>query len=63
MVTDKLPDSLFVVKIDESSIRFADTAENALKVIPQTLTLDSVGIGNSHVFTSKKQNTIKSCSN
>ena len=57
VVTDKLPDSLFVVKIDESSIRFADTAENALKVIPQTLTLDSVGIGNSHVFTSKKQNT------
>ncbi|MDB4343787.1 YHYH protein [Schleiferiaceae bacterium] len=57
IVTDKLPDSLFVVKVDEGSIRFADTAENALKVIPETLTLDSVGIGDSHVFTSKNQNT------
>ena len=31
IVTDKLPDSLFVVKVDEGSIRFADSAENALK--------------------------------
>ena len=49
--TDKLPTDLFVVKVNDSKIKFADTAENALKFNPVTLTLDSVGVGTQHKIT------------
>ncbi len=55
--TDKLPKSVYAVKIDESNIQLASSAENALKTIPDVLTISSVGIGTSHSFTSKKQNS------
>lgn len=54
--TDKLPSSLFVIKVNDLRIRLAATAENALKSIAEPLTITSVGIGTSHSFTSKKQN-------
>ena len=57
IVTDKLPSSLFVVKVNDGAIKFAETAEKALKLIPETFTINSVGVGDSHVFTSKNQNT------
>ena len=56
-VTDKLPTNLYVVKIDEGRIRFASSAENALKLIPETLSLTGVGIGASHVITTTNQNS------
>lgn len=54
--TDKLPSSLFVIKVNDLRIRLASTAENALKSIAEPLTITSVGVGTLHSFTSKKQN-------
>jgi len=55
--TDKLPNDLFVVKIDDSTLKFASTAENALKEVPVVLEINSVGIGTSHSITAKNQNS------
>ena len=55
-VTDKLPPNLYVVKLNESQIRVSASASDALKTIPKVLELTSVGIGSSHLFTSKNQN-------
>ena len=55
--TDKLPSDLFVIKIDEGNIRFAETAEKALAITPDSLRIDSVGVGNSHVITATNQNS------
>lgn len=54
--TTLLPEDLFVVKVDEGRMKFAATAEDALAAPPVTLTINSVGIGNSHTITAKKQN-------
>ena len=50
-VTDKLPTDLYVVKVNDSKIKFADSAENALKFNPETLTITSVGVGTQHKVT------------
>jgi len=55
-LTDKLPNELYVVKIDDARLKFADTAEKANRLISETFTIDSVGIGNSHVITATNQN-------
>lgn len=55
--TDKLPSKVFVIKENDLEIKLSDTAENALKSIALPLTLTSVGVGTTHTFTSKKQNT------
>ena len=55
--TDLLPSSVFAIKINDLDIRLASSAENALKAIPEPLIITSVGIGTTHSFTSKKQNT------
>ena len=54
--TDKLPTSLFVIKIDEGNIKFASTAEKALAVTPEILQINAVGVGNSHTITATNQN-------
>ena len=56
-VTDKLPRDLFVVKIGDGSVRFAESAEKALKLNPEVFQFTSVGIGTSHDITAKKQNS------
>ena len=56
-ITDKLPSSVFAIKLNDLNVRLASSAENALKAIPQPLTITSVGIGTTHFFTSKKQNS------
>jgi len=56
-LTDKLPTTVYVVKNDELSFKLADSVENALKNPPNTLSFTSVGIGTSHSFTGKKQNS------
>jgi len=55
--TDKLPQTVYAIKVDDISIRLASSAENALRKVPSPLTITSVGIGTSHSFTSKKQNS------
>ena len=55
--TDKLPESVYAIKVDDVSIRVAGSAEDALKSIAVPLSLSSVGVGTSHSFVSKKQNS------
>ena len=56
-VTDKLPSTLYAVKVDDLHIRVAGSAENALAALPTTLDLTHVGIGTSHRFVARKQNS------
>jgi len=55
-LTDKLPSEIYVIKEDDLNVRFASTAENALKLVPIPLTITSVGFGSDHYITSQKQN-------
>lgn len=54
--TDRLPSSIYVVKVDENKIQLASSAQNALKFSPETLDLVSVGVGTTHRFVSTNQN-------
>jgi hypothetical protein len=55
--TDKLPNEVFVVKLDQNTIQLARSAEDALKITPKTLNINSVGIGSVHRFVSTNQNS------
>jgi len=56
--TDKLPDYVYAIKIDDKSIRLAATPEDALaSASGNYLDLTTVGIGTSHTFTAQDQNT------
>jgi hypothetical protein len=44
-VTNKLPDTVYIVKIDNNNIHLARSAEDALKFTPKILDITSVGIG------------------
>ena len=54
--TDKLPSSVFAVKITEDKIKLAATAKDALMGVVNNVDFTSVGIGTSHRFVSKNQN-------
>jgi len=54
--TDKLPSTLYVVKVNDLNIRVASSASNALRSVPTVLDINAVGAGTSHIFTSKNQN-------
>jgi hypothetical protein len=56
-ITDKLPSTLFIVKVNDRDVRVASSATDALRSIPKVLDLTSVGIGTNHKFVSKKQNS------
>ena len=55
--TTKLPSSVFIIKEGDNQIKFASSAENALKVVPDYLDITEVGVGNSHSITSKNKNS------
>ena len=55
-ITNKLPSSVFAVKVNENYIKLARSAEDALLNVPKVLDLTTVGIGTSHTFTSTNQN-------
>ena len=55
-LTDKLPDSVYVVKVDINNIKLARSAEDALNIIPKTLDITNVGIGTLQRFVSTNQN-------
>ncbi len=54
--TDKLPSTLYIVKINENKVRVSASATDALLSIPNTLDITSVGIGSTHKFTAHNQN-------
>lgn len=55
--TDKLPSTVYVIKVDENSIKLARSAEDALNLVPKFLNITSVGIGTSHSIVSVNQNS------
>ena len=54
--TDLLPQDLYVVKTGADKVKFATTAENALKANPVVLEPNVVGVGTSHSLTAYNQN-------
>lgn len=55
--TDKLPQTVYIVKRNESSVQLAGSAADALRGNPTVFNITSVGIGTSHSFTAINQNT------
>ncbi len=55
--TDKLSTELYIIKINDSTIKLASSAENALKEVPNPINILSVGVGSAHKLTSTNQNT------
>lgn len=55
-VTDKLPSTLYIVKVSENKVKVATSATDSLKSIPNVLDLTIVGVGTTHRFTSHNQN-------
>lgn len=54
--TDKLPATVYVVKVNNNLIKLSSSAQNALKSTPEVLNFTSVGIGSSHTFNATNQN-------
>ena len=52
-----IPNSAFIIKVSDSLVKLAASAENALKSIAVPLDITAVGIGTSHSLISKNQNT------
>ena len=55
--TDKLPRTVYAVKVDEEKIKLAGSAEDALLGTPEILDISSVGIGTTMRFVADRQNT------
>ena len=55
-LTDKLPKTLYAVKVNDIEMQVASSASDALSPVPIILDLNSVGIGSNHYFTAKNQN-------
>jgi len=56
-LTDKLPNTLYIVKQNELRVKVAVSTADALAVPPNTVEFTSVGIGTSHRFLSTNQNS------
>lgn len=56
-LTDKLPTTVYAVKVDELNIQVAASASDALAFNPKIFEFTSLGITTEHKFTCKKQNT------
>jgi hypothetical protein len=56
-ITDKLPRDLYIIKVDSTKIKFAKSAEDALKILPESLNLTSLGTGDIHKIVATEQNT------
>ena len=55
-ITDRLPSSVYVVKVDQNTIKLSRNVEDALNIVPKILNLTSVGIETAHSFTATNQN-------
>ena len=56
-LTDKLPDKLYIIKVNDISVRVAASASEALQPFPKYLDLNSYGIGSQHSLTGKRGNS------
>ena len=56
-VTNKLPSTVFAVKIAENKFKLSETAAKALQPIPDTLDITAVGVGTTQSFTAKDLNS------
>jgi hypothetical protein len=54
--TDKLPSRVYAIKVNETQIKLARSAEDALKTNPISLDIVSVGIGTLHSFVGNTKN-------
>jgi len=54
--TNKLPNEVFAIKVDDNKIKVTDSARKALLSVPESVTLTNVGIGTSHRFVSTNAN-------
>jgi hypothetical protein len=55
--TNKLPAEVYVIKVDSLRIKLAKNAEDALKILPESLNFTNLGVGLVHKFISTQQNT------
>ena len=55
--TNKLPETLYVIKLNDLDIQVAAAASLALAAQPSPLNLTQLGIGTAHRFVANKQNT------
>jgi len=56
--TDRLPSTVYIVKVDQNTIKLSKSAEDSLKIVPNVLDFTGVvGVGTSHSFTSTNQNS------
>jgi len=53
--TNKLPSTLYTVKVSNSEIKLASSAQNALTDPPECLIITSLGVGKRHKLTAKNQ--------
>ena len=56
-ITDKLPSKIYIVKLNELDVQVAASVSEALAIPPSVLSISSVGIGTSHIFRAKNQNS------
>ena len=56
-VTNKLPSTVFAVKVAENKFKLARTAAEALQTIPKVIDVTAVGVGTTHAFTSNNLNS------
>ncbi len=56
-LTDQLPSTLYIIKVNDLSVRVAASASEALKAFPDYLKLSSYGVGSQHSLTGKKGNS------
>jgi len=54
--TTLLPSTVYAVKIDDETIKLAESVSKALQTVPEVVDLTSVGIGTSHCFNAVNQN-------
>lgn len=55
--TDKLPSTVYVVKVAENKFRVAASATEALQSTPTVLDITTVGVGTTHSFTAQNLNS------
>ena len=54
--TNKLPNEVFAIKVDDNMIKVTDSARKALLSVPESVSLTNVGIGTSHRFVATNAN-------
>ena len=54
--TTLLPSTVYAVKVDDETIKLAESVSKALQTVPEVVDITSVGIGTSHCFNALNQN-------